>query len=355
MRPPLHRRLLYGLLFATALLAVSELFLRIVVPEDSVQLSWEKEDGLLLYRSRTYVGGPVDPIERQRWRTGEVTTRAGTQSVQHDGTHPWSVTTNAEGLREDKEIPNHRIADRQILAIGDSWMFGVSAGQGRTLPDQLERQLPARLGVDTVEVINAGVPGANAFHMLRRWHYLRDRMVIDDLLLGLPHNAPDADIPAARRAWYQATRGLPTGSSRLYQSIRYMLLPWTRPHYPDLLDAGKDADEIAMTVADLRTITRDAKARGIRVWLTLWPNDMVAAQNKQQDLSSWVKALGSELDGYGGHALTERRCWGFEDTWHPSEAGYAAISQVLTEVIVDQKSSPLLEQMPPCTNGVGGH
>jgi len=352
---PLHRRLLYGLVVAAFLLAATETLLRVVVPKDQWQLSWEREDGLLLYRSRSYVGGPVDPVERQQWRTGELTTRPGTDAVQHDGKHPWRVRTNAEGLREDQEIPSTRVATRQMLAIGDSWMFGVSAGQGRTLTDHLERLLPPLLNIDTVQVVNGGIPGANAFHMLRRWHYLRDRMVIDDLILGLPHNAPDPDVPAARRAWYQNTKGLPTSSLRMVQGLRRLLLPLNRPHYPDLLADNEDRDEYAMTMADLSTIVTDAHARGIRVWLVLWPNDMVAAQQPGMDLSKWVRPLAEQLDGYGGHALSARRCWGFEDTWHPSEAGYAAIAQELAPIIAGGPSSGVLRNIIPCSDGVGGH
>jgi len=354
MRIPIHRRLLYGLMVAGMLLAVVEAILRVTIPEDQWQLSWEKEDGLLLYRSRTYVGGPVDPVERNRWRTGELVTRGGTDAIQHDGKHPWRVRTNSDGLREDREIPTSRLAERQMLAIGDSWMFGVSAGQGRTLTDHLERALPSMLGVQDVEIVNGGIPGANAFHMVRRWHYLRDKMVIDDLILGLPHNAPDPDVPAARRAWYQNTRGLPTGSLRVYQGLRWLLIPFTRPHYPDLLADGKDSDQAAMTKADLATIVTDAQARGIRVWLVLWPNDMVAAQQPKMDLSKWVKPLADGLDGYAGHALSARRCWGFEDTWHPSEAGYAAIASVLAPVIAGGSSSSILASAPPCIDGAGG-
>jgi len=346
---------LYGLLVAGLLLAATEGALRMMVPETQWQMSWEREDGLLLYRSRTYVGGPVDPAERKRWRTGELVTRAGTDAVQHDGKHPWRVRTNLDGLREDQEIPKTRVAERQMLAIGDSWMFGVSAGQGRTLTDHLERLLPDMLGLSDVEIVNGGIPGANAFHMLRRWHYLRDRVVVDDLILGLPHNAPDADVPAARRAWYQNTRGLPAGSSRLYQGIRWLLIPYTRPHYPDLLAPGRDSDQTALTQADLRTIVRDAKSRGVRVWLVLWPNDMVAAQQPRMDLSQWVEPMKDDLDGWAGHALTERRCWGFEDTWHPSEAGYAAIASVVAPVIAGGPSESILINSPPCMLGAGGH
>jgi hypothetical protein len=180
-------------------------------------------------------------------------------------------------------------------------------------------------------------------------------MVIDDLILGLPHNAPDPDIPAARRAWYQTTKGMPASSLRMIQGLRRLILPFTRPHYPDLLDARQDGDEQAMTLADLSTIVTDAHARGIRVWLVLWPNDMVAAQQPNMNLNRWVQPLSTHLDGYGGHALSARRCWGFEDTWHPSEAGYAAIAQELAPIIAGGPSNSILQNTAPCSAGAGGH
>lgn len=342
----IQRRILYATVTAALLLAGVEGGLRVLVSETTWQTSWEKEDGLLLYRSRTYVGGPVDPKERARWRTGELVARASTSSVQHDGAVPWAVRTNAEGLREDHDGAGARRAERQYLALGDSWMFGVNAPQGQTLPDVLERGLPTALGVDSVEVINGGIPGANAFHMLRRWHYLRDKLDIDGLILGLPHNAPDADIPAARRAWYQAARGLPNFNSRIYRGLRWMLLPYTRPHYPDLLTLSEASDERAMTMADLGTILSDAKTRGIPVWLTLWPNDMMAAQNADMDFSSWLAPLKDDLTGYGGHALKARRCWGSKDTWHPSAIGYAAIGEVMISVMSQAEKRPTLTNTP---------
>ena len=84
----IQRRLLFGLVFAGMMLGLTEIVLRLAVPEDAWLMSWEREDGLLLYRSRTYVGGPVDPHERQRWRRGELSLKAGTETVQHDGSVP---------------------------------------------------------------------------------------------------------------------------------------------------------------------------------------------------------------------------------------------------------------------------
>ena len=167
-----------------------------------------------------------------------------------------------------------------------------------------------------------------------------------------PHNAPDADVPAARRAWYASTSGAPYFRSFIYLAIRRLILPLSRPRYPDLLGTDS-ADHNEMTLADLKTIVRDARERKIPTWLLIWPNDMVAAQGPGTELSQWVQPLASDLAGYGGHALTERSCWGFEDTWHPSEAGYGAIAAVAVDVVADGLASTTLATMPTCRSVPG--
>lgn len=328
-------------------MGVAEAVLWVAVPERLLLLSWERDDGLLLYRSKTYVGGPVDPAERTRWRAGELGLKPDAQIILHDGAHPWSVQTNAEGLRENREIPGDRIAERQLLLLGDSWAFGVSAGQGRTIADHLERSLPGRLGVKTVEVINGGIPGANGFHMLRRYNYLVDRLTLDGLVLGLPHNAPESELAAKRQRWYQSAAGAPYMRSRVYLVLRRLILPMSRTRYPDAL-TGQSMGHAAMTIADLKTISTDANRRGVPVWLLLWPNDMAAAQGGPPELDSWVTPLAEYLEGWGGHGLKERSCWGFEDTWHPSESGYGAIAAIAADVISDGFRSTTLADRPTC-------
>ncbi len=348
--PSLRRRLLWGLGVATVVLLVIEGVLRLAVPESALLLSWEREDGLLLYRARTYVEGPAEAGARDAWRRGELTTRTHARTQHMDGPHPWSVQTNDEGLRESAPIPKARTTDRRYLALGDSWMFGVSADQDKTLPKQLERTLPGLLNVQSVQVVNGGIPGANAWHMLRRWNYLRDRMDIDGVLIGLPHNAPDADVPDRRAAWYQDARGAPYLNSRIYLGMRRLIVPLSRPRYPDLLQAsGNEGDlQYRMTIADLKTMAADIAARGLRAWLVLWPNDWTAAQTGAVDMERWATPL-SDLP-MAGHALSERRSWGHVDAWHPSEAGYRAIAEVVGPMMAGQASSATLSSQPRCSD-----
>jgi lysophospholipase L1-like esterase len=346
------RRLGLGLATAAVGLLLLEGLLRLIIPEQSLLLSWEREDGLLLYRSRTYVEGPAEAGARDAWRRGELSTRPNATTQHMDGPHAWAVQTNEEGLREVHPVDESKATDRRFLALGDSWMFGVSADQGQTLPDQLERLLPAKLGVERVEVLNAGIPGANAWHMLRRWNHLRDRIDIDGVLIGLPHNAPDADVHALRNAWYRDARGAPHLNSWIYLGLRRLVLPLSRQRYPDLLNHSGDSGDLQyrMTIADLKILADDVRAQGIPAWLVLWPNDWAAAHTGAVDLSQWTAPL--EGLPMAGHALDERQCWGHVDTWHPSEAGYMAIAQVIAQLMAGGPSSGTLTGQPQCVDGL---
>jgi hypothetical protein len=67
---------------------------------------------------------------------------------------------DADGHRRDPEPPTGPIHLR-VLLVGDSFVFGVGVSASDTLPAMLARTLRARTGCEGVEVLNAGIPGAN--------------------------------------------------------------------------------------------------------------------------------------------------------------------------------------------------
>jgi len=168
------------------------------------------------------------------------------------------------------------------------------------------------------------------------------------VLIGLPHNAPDPDVPGRRQAWYQSARGAPYFGAWVYLCVRRLILPLSRPRYPDLLAEGGDEGDLQyrMTLADLRALAADVQARKLPIWLILWPNDWAAAQTGEVDMGQWSSPL-SDLP-MAGHALTGRSCWGHVDTWHPSEAGYRAIAEVIAPLIAGGPSRPTLTRTPRC-------
>jgi hypothetical protein len=72
----------------------------------------------------------------------------------------WSSSTNSRGLRSRVEIPYRKEkGEYRILALGDSWTFGVGVDDERTFSSILERELRGRRRTRKITVINAGVPG----------------------------------------------------------------------------------------------------------------------------------------------------------------------------------------------------
>lgn len=316
-------------LVAVGLLLGAEAVLRLAVPAAWLTFAWERPDGMLQQdpASRTYLPRP------------------GTAAHNDDGPYRWSYRVNAQGLREDDEVPADRPGAFRVLALGDSWIFGISTDQARTLDRGLEALLGARLG-RPVEVINAGVPGAGAFDTLLRWRELGPRFRVDGVLVGEPHNyRRQAAVEGARSTWLAG--GAPYLPSYVYLGLRRLLLPLTRA---ELREATPDA--VAATLADVRRLAEEAAAGGLGVWVGVWPSTLDGALGRRPeatlDLGRWREALAGTGAKVTGHRLDERSCWGWEDHSHPSESGYRVLAEVLAPLIAGEPEPAGLLSSPDC-------
>ncbi|MDX1502843.1 MAG: SGNH/GDSL hydrolase family protein [Thermoanaerobaculia bacterium] len=96
---------------------------------------------------------PEDPGVVYRLQTGLDTCFAGAR-----------VTTNSLGLRSERELAVPKApGSYRVAVLGDSQVFGMGVETGETLPAALEELLGSRASPSKVEVINAGVPGYNAY------------------------------------------------------------------------------------------------------------------------------------------------------------------------------------------------
>ena len=81
------------------------------------------------------------------------------------------VETNDRGLRRNEETASKKpAASQRLLVLGDSLAFGFGVSNDETFTHRLERTLRGR--GQSVEILNAGVPGYSADHYLV---YLRER------------------------------------------------------------------------------------------------------------------------------------------------------------------------------------
>lgn len=262
--------------------------------------------------------------------TDGVRVRAGMREERKDGPYPWRIVINPQGFREDAPTPARpAVGVRRLVVLGDSWAFGYGVDQGKTLSEQLEELLPAELGVD-VDVVNAGVFGAGAFDVLRRYHRLDDEYAFDGVVLVVPRNGNRASETAKERALWYASSGerLPPFFLPFEARIRALRAP------PEVRRPVLRGDP---SYQDLGTLVADVRADGRPIWLVQTPSRAPGsphpmAESPGRELAA---ALGVPL---ARHALDERNCWGFADEAHASEAGVRALASVVAEAIATDRS-----------------
>jgi lysophospholipase L1-like esterase len=130
-RPRLIRLILLGFSLVFSLL-VAELAVRLVRPQAVMTVS----------------PGLYQPDPPRRYRIAPSFQGRITNQAEFDT----EVATNREGLR-GPEVGPKPAGGLRILAIGDSFTFGVGARQDETWPARLEKSMP------NVQVLNAGAPG----------------------------------------------------------------------------------------------------------------------------------------------------------------------------------------------------
>ncbi len=338
------RKLAFSLVVSGALLGLVEGGLRAALPSNTLLYSWEREDGMLV---------PAGQVPAGQVPTGLAPSagplllpKPGSWGGRHDGRYAWEAIVNADTLREDGPVaPVAAPGERRLLALGDSWTFGISVTQGRTIPDQIEDRLEAAGWAPKVDVINAGVPSFSAFDVLWRWNTLGDRYAVDGVIIGEPHNTANGQSRAAdRAAWFQAMRVSEPSEWRVYRLLRRGFDRFRRPRYATP-PTGVAADTAA---GDLELLVRDIRARGLPVYFLLLPVHMDRALSEpavEGPLGARMRAAGAIV---GGHGLGERACWGFVDHGHPSEAGAGALATVAAELVTGGVSLPGMAQAPAC-------
>ncbi len=304
MTTALHR-LGAGIVVTLLALGTAEIAARTVWSEDALLDAWERSDGWVTWEK----DGPAPQPNR-------------TDTLQ-DGPYTWRVRVDARGLREGDFAEGDGGAGpaaRTFLALGDSWVFGNSVDQGHTLADVVEARLPG------LEVLNAGLVGASAFDMLRRWQALTLDRRPDGVLLGRPHNARRTDaVRDRRRAWYDRARPGPLLRARAYLLVRHWLTPWRGPRYaaPSHTD-----DALLADLSDLTAIVTDARTAGAPVWFVAFPDGLGVPADPR-----WSAALTALGVPVVAPVLPDRACWGFDDLGHPSARGARVIGELVAAAI----------------------
>jgi lysophospholipase L1-like esterase len=165
-----------GLVFLSVALSLlmAEVALRILGP-GSITSQMYVEDEHTVYRNK--------PLTRGR--------------ALRPGEFDYSFTTNTDGFRSHHEYsrpkPN---GTRRVLAIGDSFTFGIGVGDAESYPAQLERRLSRLCGSAPVQVINAGVGGFGTSQELELLERVGLTFHPDVVVLGVFVNDPQDNLLA---------------------------------------------------------------------------------------------------------------------------------------------------------------
>lgn len=210
-----------------------------------------------------------------------------------EGKHHGSwVSINRHGMR-DREHPLERPdGTLRILALGDSWTFGVAVKQDQTWPKQLEAALAERVGsgagAPRFEVINTGVSGYETYN--EALYYQRDlgRFEHDLVLVGMyPVNDVDA-----KHERYARRRRLHDLSPLLYAASRLprqLMLVQYYEYWRENRKQQRRAAHYAATTRTGREPRVDADggfAPGEIDWTQLYTDDYSGWRMMQESLAS---------------------------------------------------------------------
>jgi lysophospholipase L1-like esterase len=183
------------------------------------------------------------------------------------------LISNAQGVREDHEIPDRKAASEiRILFLGDSCTFGYGVAHDASFVDVAEGMLRSEFPGVSIECINAGVPGYTLFQGWRRllgdgFDFQPDLVVLQFGWNGLAEWDGIGDL----QQYEEFRRASPPGplrSSRLCQLLWWALL---RPERPEAAEPRPRLlpDEFRTI---LQAIAEATAARGVDLLVLLWPS-----------------------------------------------------------------------------------
>jgi lysophospholipase L1-like esterase len=113
------------------------------------------------------------------------------------GEFDYSFTTNTDGFRGQREYRRPKpVGTRRVLAIGDSFTFGIGVDDAESYPAQLERRLSRLCASRPVQVVNAGVGGFGTSQQLVLLERVGLTFQPDLVVLGVFVNDPEDNLLA---------------------------------------------------------------------------------------------------------------------------------------------------------------
>lgn len=139
----------------------------------------------------------------------------------------WSVSINSAGFRDDEFPATRAPGSIRIIALGDSWTFGVNAAAEQGYPKRLEAMLQSEFRGKKIEVLNLGMLAYTSYEGLKVLQRKALSMKPDIVLIGYSMN--DASIPGwhdkdvfVTKPWRFSLRRFITEHSEIYKLAAYL-------------------------------------------------------------------------------------------------------------------------------------
>lgn len=218
--------------------------------------------------------------------------------------------TNADGIRSRREAADFPEAGRNIVFLGDSFVFGYNVRVHETLPARVEDLLNERLPGADVRVANFGWTSASPFVENRKFGRIAHRYHPKLVVLGLDMTDFHDDIKYELMLWRQ-------GIYRFYD-VFPLTLHVFREYAPDLFrrvhgwtlggrlprqkyfaceqPLEQSAPFLDTTLENLKTIDRSASLLGAKFIVVVFPRAF--QHNPAESPDNWEKELYTVMGPY---------------------------------------------------------
>ena len=249
-----------------------------------------------------------------------------------------TVQVNALGFRDDEFPVSKPVGEFRVLAVGDSFTFGLGVQGDDTWPQRLERMLAGRRG-GTTQVINAGF-AAGSHYPPGYVGWIAEHGVAlepDVVVIGLCLN----DLGSIPMLWYDKVEVDPWagGASAVLTWFQMWMARGEAERAPVDVEQYLETEQLVAVTGAVRSMRQALDAKGIRLVVAVLPMLSRLQDYPYQPVHDAVADIcdhhGIEhidlLDRFRG--LDETALWVHPTDQHPNHEGQRLIAEGIRDYL----------------------